>query len=155
MGADPLSAPLELRLLGNVLQPKALLCQPDRSVPEMVGEMRGRFVKVFVERNSPEHLVASWLLDLFGYQYCMKCSNTLWLRMFWGDLNGRIRCRITKELVDSAIVLGENWCEHFVRTCGIDDLDKNMPIVVLQRLNQDIIDQLSKDVCVNLILGLC
>ncbi|OQR68972.1 hepatoma-derived growth factor isoform 2-like, partial [Tropilaelaps mercedesae] len=144
MGEDPLSAPLELRLLGNVLQPKALLRQLGRTAPEMIGEMRGRYVKVFVERDAAEHLIASWLLDLFGYQYCMKCSNTLWLRMLWGDLSGRVRCRISKELVDGAVVLGENWCEHFVKICGIDDFDRTMPLVVVRRLSQDVVDQLSK-----------
>lgn len=147
MGADPLSAPLELRLLGNVLQPKAFLRQLGRTSPEMIGEIRGRFVKVFIERDSSEHFVASWLLDLFGYQYCMKCSNTLPLKMLWGDLSGKLRVRVSKELLDAAVVLGDNWCERFVKMCGIAKFDDTSPIVIVRRLSPEIIDRLNQGVC--------
>lgn len=121
---QPLCDPLVLRILGNILQSESHVHRQAYPHAEMIGLIRDRYVKVFVDDTMSGHSVSSWLLDVFGYHYCLKCARKVSLQLEWGCLTGIVECRISTETHACAVTLGSEWCKSFpkeVMRDGIDD----------------------------------
>ena len=110
---EPLSDPLILRMLGSLLQSDILVQRHRAPHVEMIGSIRDRFVKVSVDDAMNGHFISSWLLDVVGYHYCVKCAQKISLQLEWGCLTGKVDCRITSEMPSCAVSLSSEWCRCF------------------------------------------
>ena len=122
---EPLSDPLILRMLGTILQSETHVQRQGVSHTEMIGRIRDRYVKVFVDHTLSEHSVSSWLLDVFGYHYCLKCAHKLKLQLKWGCLTGRVECRISTGTHACAVSLSPSWCEFFSKDTDVSRVDND------------------------------